>query len=145
MRTAAQSERNNSTLHKKAPLPKANGTIPPYTKRPRSPKRTEQFHPTQKGPAAQSERNNSTLHKKAPAARSERNNSTKHKNAPLPKRTKQHWHFVPSPPTLPIMFYPYPSEHVEKILPQQRRLSLTRPERMHQCQKVRNVNVGSAT
>gem|GEM_PF-4466357 len=157
---AAQSERNHSTLHKKAPLPKANGTIPPYTKRPRSPKRTEPFHPTQKGPAAQSERNHSTLHKKAPAARSERNHSTLHKKAPLPKangtlpripwppqpkRTEQHWHFVPSPPTLPIMFYPYPSEHVEKILPQQRRLSLTRPERMHQCQKVRNVNVGSAT
>jgi len=63
---AAQSERNHSTLHKKAPLPKANGTIPPYTKRPRCPKRTERFHPTQKGPAAQSERNHSTLHTKAP-------------------------------------------------------------------------------
>ncbi len=54
-RTAAQSERNNSTLYKKAPatrsernnstlqtrppLPEANGTTPPYTKSPRCPKR----------------------------------------------------------------------------------------------------------
>ena len=145
MRTAAQSERNDSTLHKKAPQPKANGTIPPYTKRPRCPKRTERFHPTQKGPAAQSERNNSTLHKKATQPKANGTTPQNTKTPRYPKRTEQHWHFVPSPPTLPIMFYPYPSEHVEKILPQQRRLSLTRPERMHQCQKVRNVNVGSAT
>ncbi|WP_312925914.1 hypothetical protein, partial [Atlantibacter hermannii] len=62
------SERNNSTKHKKAPLPEANGTIPQNTKRPRCPKRTEQFHKTQKGPAARSERNNSTKHKKGTAA-----------------------------------------------------------------------------
>ena len=45
-RTAARSERNNSTKHKKAPLPEANETIPQNTKRAPLPKRTPSFHRT---------------------------------------------------------------------------------------------------
>ena len=53
---AARSERNNSTLQTRPPLPEANGTIPPYKRGPRCQKRTEQLHPTNEAPAAQSER-----------------------------------------------------------------------------------------
>ena len=68
-RTAARSERNNSTKHKKAPLPEANGTIPQNTKRPRCPKRTKQFHKTQKGHRCRSEHPPSIEQKIAPQLR----------------------------------------------------------------------------